>query len=177
VAYTGDQLVPETFQSTEGDPADDYVGPKNIPGYDRVASRSPGHLEEVLRCPDLSPGISDHCPLEKHKRISQTTYCLFFPSSTTTVVPRIESTKRCFLGQNSGPASWPDCNRYVEAVIIKSCQIYPSQMKINGNTTLLWTLVEMPIKNIRKGVINNAHVIQQTGIQLAAINQRTLIQW
>jgi len=50
-------------------------------------------------------------------------------------------------------------------------------MKINGNTTLLWTLVEMPIKNIRKGVINNAHVIQQTGIQLAAINQRTLIQW
>ena len=65
VAYTGDQLVPETFQSTEGDPADDYVGPKNIPGYDRVASRSPGHLEEVLGCPDLSPGISDHCPLEK----------------------------------------------------------------------------------------------------------------
>ena len=40
VAYTGDQPVPESLPSTEGDHSatDDSVGPKNIPGYDRVVA-------------------------------------------------------------------------------------------------------------------------------------------
>lgn len=101
----------------------------------------------------------------------------FKAARKSTVVPGVESTKRSFLGQNSGPASWPDCNRYMEAVIIRLCQIYPSPVKKNGNTTLRWTLVGNAYKRIRETVLNNAYVMQQTSIQLAEINQRTLIQW
>ena len=101
----------------------------------------------------------------------------FKAAKKSTVVPGVESTKRSFLGQNSGPASWPDCNRYMEAVIIRLCQIYPSPTKKNGNTTLRWTLVGNAYKRIRETILNNATVMQQTNIQLAEINQRTLIQW
>ena len=38
VAYTGDQPVPRPSRALRGDPADDSVGPKNIPGYDRVVA-------------------------------------------------------------------------------------------------------------------------------------------
>jgi len=56
-------------------------------------------------------------------------------SRKSTVVPGLDST-RCFVGQNSGPATWPNCNRYVEVVHIKLCQIYPSPVK---NTTKKYT--------------------------------------
>jgi len=136
VAYTGDQLVAETFQSPEGDPADDSVGSKNILGYNRVVA------------------LAD---------------CL---------VTLKASNKRCFLGQNSGPASWPDCNRYRHGGC--NYQVVPNlpfTVKTIGNSTLPWTLVGNAYKKIREAVVNNAHVMQQTGIQLTEINQRTLIQW
>jgi len=56
------------------------------------------------------------------------------------------------LGQNSGPASWPDYNRYMEPVINKLCQICPSPVSEerwkHRNTTLWWTLVENAYKKI-----------------------------
>ena len=84
-----------------------------------------------------------------------------------------------FLGaeQWTSAASWPDCNRYMEAVIIKLTHIFPSPVRRGGNTTLRWTLIGNSYQKIREAVLNNAYVMQQTAIQLAEINQTTLIQW
>ena len=78
----------------------------------------------------------------------------FKADKKSTVVPGLDST-RCLLGQNSGLATWPNCNRYMEAVHIKWCQIYPSSVKKNDNTTLQWTLVGNAHKKIRESVMNN----------------------
>ena len=191
VAYTGDEPVPEALPSPEQDPASDSVGPKNIPGYERVVALadflvglkdSPGALtnQQAAHIITLWKNLTEYdrkpisFPSRHHPQLVQGR---FKATKKSTVVPGVDSTKRCFLGQNSGPASWPDCNRYMEAVIIKLCQIYPSPVKKNGNTTLRWTLVHKAYGKIREAVLNNAQVMQQTGFQLAEINQRTMIQW
>ncbi|CAH3176621.1 unnamed protein product [Porites lobata] len=65
----------------------------------------------------------------------------------------------------------------MEAVVIKLTHIFPSPVRRGGNTTLRCTLIGNSYKKIRGAVLNNAYVIQQTAIQLAEINQTTLIQW
>ena len=60
----------------------------------------------------------------------------------------------------------------MEAVIIKLTHIFPSPVRRGGNMTLRWTLIGNSNKKIREAVLNNAYVMQQTGIQLAEINQR-----
>jgi hypothetical protein len=39
------------------------------------------------------------------------------------------------VGQNAGSAQWPDCSRYLEAIVIKLCEVYPSTMKQQGVAT------------------------------------------
>ena len=193
ISYTGDQPVPETLHpNPKQDPLDSSVGPRNIPGYDRVL----GLAEYLVTLKDSSGALTHQQAsqiINLWKNLSDyNRKAIAFPPrfqpqlvqgrfkatrKSTTVVPGIESSKRSFLGQNSGPASWPDCNRYMEVVIIKLCQIYPSPVKNNGNTTLCWTLVGNAYKRIRETILNNAYVMQQTSIQLAEINHRTLIQW
>ena len=193
VAYTGDQPVPESLPSTEGDRSatDDSVGPKNIPGYDRVVSLadflvslkdSLGALthQQAAQVITLWANLSqyDKQPIAFPPRHQpQLTQGRFKAAKKSTVFPGVDSTRRSFLGQNGGAASWPDCNRYMEAVVIKLCQIYPTSVKRNGTTTLRWTLIGNAYKKIRETVLSNAQVMQQTAIQLAEINQRTLIQW
>ena len=191
VAYPGDQPVPEALPILEQDPANASVGPKNIPGYERVVALadflvglkdSPGALthQQVAHIIALWKNLTEYdrkpivFPSRHQTKLVQGRFKV---AKKSTVIPGADSTKRCFLGQNSGPASWPDCNRYMEAVIIKLCQIYPSPVKKNGNTTLRWTLVHNAYCKIREAVLNNAQVMEQTGIQLAEVNQRTMIQW
>lgn len=142
-----------------------------------------GWFKGLSRCPDKSASSKDYCPLKKNL----TEYDrkpIAFPSchrtklvqgrfkvaKKSTVIPGADSTKRCFLGQNSGPASWPDCNRYMESNL-------PFTSEKNGNTTLCLTLVHNTYCKIREAVLNNSQVMEQTGIQLAEVNQRTMIQW
>ncbi|XP_078679577.1 uncharacterized protein LOC144915212 [Branchiostoma floridae x Branchiostoma belcheri] len=64
----------------------------------------------------------------------------------------VESTKRCFLGtvgSLNGPAKWPDCNRYVEAVVSKLCDRHPTPVQARGRTTLRWSLVCRDYKSIK----------------------------
>lgn len=191
VAYTGDEPVPEAILNPDQDPAEDSVGPSNIPGYDRVVALA----DCLVSLKDSSGALNYHqasmiiklwSNLSEYDRKPiafpprhqpQLVQGRFKAAKKSTVVPGLDSTRRCFLGQNSGPATWPNCNRYMEAVHIKLCQIYPSPVKQNGNTTLRWTLVGNAYKKIRETVINNARVMQQTSIQLAEVNQRTLTQW
>ncbi|XP_066300424.1 uncharacterized protein [Branchiostoma lanceolatum] len=89
----------------------------------------------------------------------------------------VESTKRCFLGSQSSPAQWPDCNRYVEAVVSKLCDLHPANVQARGRTTLRWTLVSRAYKSIKNRVMSCAKVVALTNIQLFEINQHTLSQW
>lgn len=191
VAYSGDEPVPEAIPIPAQDPAEDSVGPSNISGYDKVVALA----DFLVSLKDSSGALThqqtstiiklwnelseyDRKPITFPARHQpQLVDGRFKASKKSTVVPGLDSTRRCFVGQNSGPATWPNCNRYVEVVHIKLCQIYPSPVKKNGTTTLQWTLVGNAYKKIREFIINNAHVMQHTGIQLPEVNQRTLTQW
>lgn len=85
---------------------------------------------------------------------------------------------RCFLGPNTGPAQWPDCNRYVEAVISKLCQLFPgSKRNPQGIKVDRWTLIGRAYEHIRQCILNNAQVMANTSLQLPSINKTTLTQW
>lgn len=86
-------------------------------------------------------------------------------------------TCRCFLGDNPGPAQWPDCNRYVEAIIAKLCRKHPAAVRSNGSITQRWSLVINDYKMIRDKITSNAKVMAETKLQLVDINQTTVIQW
>ena len=57
---------------------------------------------------------------------------------------------RCFLGSNSGPAQWPHCNRYVEAIVSKLCDIHPAVVRCQGSSINQWSLVIKSYKLIRE---------------------------
>ena len=80
---------------------------------------------------------------------------------------------RCFLGSNAGPAQWPDCNRYVEAVMTKLFDIYQSPVQSQGTRTQRWSLVMQAYKHIREKVLSNARVMAATQLQLVEVNQTT----
>ena len=84
---------------------------------------------------------------------------------------------RRFLGQNSGLASWPSTNRYIEAVIIKLCEVFPSSSKSNGRTIRCFSLVSNAYRRIRELVLNDPLVMGKTQIQLVDINVKTLTEW
>lgn len=65
----------------------------------------------------------------------------------------------------------------MEALVTKLCEAYPSNIQRKGSTTLRWTLVSRAYKKIRDAILNNARIMEETSIQLAEINNTTLIQW
>lgn len=56
---------------------------------------------------------------------------------------------RCFVGSNGGPAQWPDCNRYVEAIISKRCEKHPVRVRSKGSSVQRWSLVIKSYNQIR----------------------------
>ena len=86
-------------------------------------------------------------------------------------------TVRCFLGNNAGPAQWPDCNRYVESIISKLCDQHPTAVRSKGASVQRWSLVMKSYQHIRNAILNNAHVMAKTKLQLVEINQTTISQW
>ena len=137
VAYPGDWPVPKALPIFEQDPANGSVGPKNIPGNERVVALA-DFLVGLKDSPDALTNQQAAHIIALWKNLTEYDRKLIvFPShhqtklvqsrfkaaKKSTVIPAVDSTKWCFLGQNSGPTSWPDCNRYMEAVIIK-LQLY-----------------------------------------------------
>ncbi|KAH3741227.1 hypothetical protein DPMN_047948 [Dreissena polymorpha] len=84
---------------------------------------------------------------------------------------------RCELAPHLGPATWPDCNRYQEALLVKLCAAFPGSTTKDGVLQARWQTVLEKYNLIRDMVFNSQHVIQDTHIQLADINQRTLTAW
>ena len=84
---------------------------------------------------------------------------------------------RAFLGNNTGPAFFPDANRVMECVITKLCNLYPVNVKRYGKCFPRWGLIISAYKAIRTNIINSAYVTAHSKLQLMEINQRTLFDW
>ncbi|XP_071962853.1 uncharacterized protein [Antedon mediterranea] len=169
---------------------EDSTGPDNIPGYAKVEAMadylmqfkedsgviSQSHAEHVAK---LWNNLDAYDKTIKRKARHQDylTKGRFKKSKTTSVIPGVESTRRCFLGQNTGPAQWPDCNRYMECIITKLCEAYPSTVSIEGRRFQRWPLITKGYKNIRRKVLSNGHLMLFAKLQLMEINRTTLIQW
>ncbi|XP_060757014.1 uncharacterized protein LOC132868060 [Neoarius graeffei] len=184
LAATGSQTPPPPQDSPE-----ESVDQNNIPGYGRVEDLAQflfllkdqtgplrnSQAEQIIRLwhnldeYDTSP--TSFSPRHKTKARGR------FKAAKSSVAPGVESTKRCFLGQNTGPAQWPDCNRYMECLITKLCTENPSPVRHNKGTVQRWTLICRTYQDIRQKVLHNPQVMQQTNIQLVEINQATLLQW
>ncbi|KAJ8353652.1 hypothetical protein SKAU_G00212190 [Synaphobranchus kaupii] len=94
-----------------------------------------------------------------------------------TRTPGVESTTRCVLGASSAPAQRPDCCRLVKAIFIRLCDIHTSPKKKGKAATSRWSLIIEDYRRIRQLVVGNSTVMEGTTLQLAAVNQFTLIKW
>ena len=81
------------------------------------------------------------------------------------------------LGVNSGPATWPDASRLVEAICLMLCRLHPSPRKSGRAVTPRFSAVASDYASIRQLVVTNTRLMEQTSLQLFDINQRTLSQW
>ncbi|KAK5911923.1 hypothetical protein CesoFtcFv8_001849 [Champsocephalus esox] len=99
-----------------------------------------------------------------------------FRATKNIVAPGVESTKRCFIGAHS-PAQWPDCNRVVEAIFTRLCDLYKNSVRCEGKRVSRFTMVIRAYKHIRECVITNAKVMTETTIQLPEVNIATVTQW
>ncbi|KAK3095779.1 hypothetical protein FSP39_019003 [Pinctada imbricata] len=168
----------------------DSVGPDNVGGYDKVQEladfliqrrdeHSLSGAQAILFTrkwrflDDFDKQPTTFSPSHRSRLTSGR-----FKAKATGVVPGVDSTRRCFLGQNTGPAQWPDCNRYVEAIISRLCELYPGNERTpQGSIIMRWTLISRAYNKIRQLVLNNARVMENTEPQLPEINNTTLSQW
>ncbi|KAL5019738.1 hypothetical protein ScPMuIL_002636 [Solemya velum] len=180
----------ETSDDTSADV--DTKGPDNIAGYDLVHDlaaylcdlqyqntvnmqqedeiiRLWNCLHETDRKPAVFQARYRTSPLKGRFLSSKT--------SKTTQNPGIERTKRCLVGTSSGPAHTPDCNRYVEALIVLLTEGCPSPIKSGSTTVTRWTQILRAYAKIRDMVIMNTRIMAETNIQLLAINNTTLLNW
>ena len=81
------------------------------------------------------------------------------------------------LGVNTGPATWPDASRLVEAICVMLCRLHPSPRKSGRAVTPRFPVVASDYASIRQLVVTNARLMEQTTLLLFDINQRTLSQW
>ncbi|XP_064635173.1 uncharacterized protein LOC135492557 [Lineus longissimus] len=93
------------------------------------------------------------------------------------VAPGAEATQRAFLGPNAAPAVKPDANRYMEAIVIRLCHLFPSPVKKGNKINQQMTLVAREYKQIREVIVGNPRVMGNTGLQLMEINASTLSRW
>ncbi|XP_030589839.1 uncharacterized protein LOC115783243 [Archocentrus centrarchus] len=94
-----------------------------------------------------------------------------------TSCPGKESLQRCVLGLNSGPASWPNASRLVEAICSQLCRLHPAATRVRGILRTRWSLILTDYVAIKEAVLTSPRLMAQTNIQLFELNQRTLSQW
>ncbi|KAH3712186.1 hypothetical protein DPMN_041980 [Dreissena polymorpha] len=73
-------------------------------------------------------------------------------------------------GPDSVPASWPNANRYTEAIIVQLLSIMPRVRSRLDDVTKAYY-------DIRQLILQNAKVMNETSIQLPEISRGTLRQW
>ncbi|KAL0961650.1 hypothetical protein UPYG_G00353430 [Umbra pygmaea] len=88
-----------------------------------------------------------------------------------------ESLQCCFLGLNSGPATWPGTSRLVEAICSKLCHLHPCGTQSGGIKRSRWALILADYVSIREAVLDSPRLMAQTNLQLFELSQRTISQW
>ncbi|KAK5901446.1 hypothetical protein CgunFtcFv8_026315 [Champsocephalus gunnari] len=178
-----------TLSSQQSTSVDDCVGPDNIEGYGAVQELAEflfglrEHLlalsgDECTKIITLWQALGD---FDKRKTIypprdKNTLKQGRFRATKKIVAPGVESTTRCFIGAHS-PAQWPDCNRVVEAIFTRLCDLYKNSVHCEGKRVSRLTMVIRVYKHIRECVITNAKVMTETTIQLPEVNVATVTQW
>ncbi|XP_019626538.1 PREDICTED: uncharacterized protein LOC109471641 [Branchiostoma belcheri] len=101
-----------------------------------------------------------------------------FKATKSSSIAGVESVKRCMVGENAGPAQWPNASRLVEAICLQLCADHPTATKTAaGVTTQRWSVIMKEYSHIRQLVLSNVLLMSQTSLQLYDINTRTLTQW
>ena len=65
----------------------------------------------------------------------------------------------------------------MEAVVVKLCNIVPTNTAVDGVRISRWSLIQTSYQHIRSLVLKRSTIITNTGIQLDDINQATLTNW
>ncbi|XP_047203981.1 uncharacterized protein LOC124857001 [Girardinichthys multiradiatus] len=162
---------PHSLQGTSGD-QEVAVGPDGTPGYQHVV-RLARKLVELC-----SKGYISNAEVEKIVGLWQNLPevdkgPIAFPSRYKDSLNK--GMKRCVAG--SGPASWPDASRLVEAIFKELCALYPGSRRVEGAVISQWTLVLRDYNSIRNVVLSHPALKTRTTLQLFAVNQSTLSQW
>ncbi|XP_070539358.1 uncharacterized protein [Ptychodera flava] len=182
------ETVPDMTNETPC-PPDESAKPDSIPGYEQVValaeflvqfSTAPHPLtnEQAARLIQLWKKLNEYdrnsTSFAPHygTELNQSTF-----KEVSDTAADVEINERCSLGQHTGILQWPDCNRYVECLIAKLCEWYPSTKQPHGIAQPKWTLVCKAYKNIQAKVLGNAAVMKETSIQLSEINETTVSQW
>ncbi|KAK1887486.1 Platelet glycoprotein Ib alpha chain [Dissostichus eleginoides] len=176
-------VSPTSTQSSQRSTSvDDCVGPDNVEGYGAVQELAEflfglrDHQlalsgEECAKIITLWQALGDFD--KSHKNTLKQGR---FRATKKIVAPGVESTKRCFIGAHS-PAHWPNCNRVVEAIFTRLCDLYKNTLRCEGVRVSQFKMVIRAYKHIRECVITNAKVMTETTIQLPEVNVATVTQW
>ncbi|KAL0973430.1 hypothetical protein UPYG_G00203480 [Umbra pygmaea] len=101
-------------------PQEDCKGPDNQSGYRHIQKLARA-LVEVKNLEGLS---------ERRDRIERGQFKA--SKGKSSISAGKESLQRCFLGLNSGPATWPGTSRLVEAISSKPCRLHPCGTQSGG---------------------------------------------
>ncbi|KAI8487198.1 hypothetical protein Bbelb_349960 [Branchiostoma belcheri] len=84
----------------------------------------------------------------------------------------------CMVGENAGPAQWPDTSRLVEAICLQLCADHPSATRTAaGETVQRWSVIMKEYCHFRQLVLSGDLMMSQTTQLLFDIIARTLSQW
>lgn len=91
--------------------------------------------------------------------------------------PGVESVKRHALTTTAPLAQWPDCSRLIETIFVRLCAIHRSPRKKGTGTVSRWDLILEDYSKIRRRILANGTIMQQTTLQLVDVSHTTLVQW
>ncbi|KAK1886839.1 Titin [Dissostichus eleginoides] len=99
------------------------------------------------------------------------------PKKRQEFTPGVESLERHALTTTAPLAQWPDCCRLIEAIFVRLCVIHRSPRKRGTGTVSRWDLILEDYRKIRRRILSNGTVMQQTTLQLVDVSHTTLVQW
>ncbi|KAI4796460.1 hypothetical protein KUCAC02_026962 [Chaenocephalus aceratus] len=95
------------------------------------------------------------------------------PKKKQEFTPGVESLKRHALTTTAPLAQWPDCCRLIEAIFVRLCVIHRSPRKRGTGTVSRWDLILEDYRKIRRRILSNGTVMQQTTLQLVDVSHTT----
>ncbi|XP_042560784.1 uncharacterized protein LOC122130196 isoform X2 [Clupea harengus] len=99
------------------------------------------------------------------------------PKKRQEFTPGVESLKRHALTTTAPLAQWPDCCRLIETIFVRLCVIHRSPKKRGTGMVSRWDLILEDYRRIRRLILSNGSVMQQTTLQLVDVSHTTLVQW